>query len=497
MKNTLFSKMLFIYLSVTLTLLILLGVTTSSIFVQHYISERELELSREGGEISAVISDKYMSDEKRNVALEELLTIARKYDGLIQLSFFDNHYGTVSVMNTSTVSTDKWSYIAEYYDYMSQFDFNNNRDTTKRDLFSKLIDTRTMTLAMPIRGNGSIVGTLCFTVDMTDTYSIIESVVVDVVIFSALGIVLAFIAVFYVTELITRPVAAITKTVRSFSKGEFKERIGFKSDDEIGELAVSFNKMADELNTLEDARRSFVANVSHELRSPLTSMRGFLEAMQDGVIAPEDYNKYLSIVIEETKRLTDMVNDLLDMAKIESGGDQVLVLEVFDIAEVIRTTTITFEARLNSKHINVDMRLGNGCIYVEADKGQIIHVLRNLIDNAIKFTPENGSLLISITEERHIVWIKVKDSGKGIENDDLPHIFERFYKAEKAHTRNGTGTGLGLAIVKRIIDAHEQNITVENDNGACFKFSLKKSHRQKRPQRQQIPNSTTTNKSNE
>lgn len=477
--------MLFTYLAVTLALLVLLGITASSVFVQHYISERKQELTREGSEISTVISEKYLYEEKRNVALDELLTIARKYDGLIQLKFNDEHYGRVYVLNNADGSSDKWSLIADYFSYMNVFSFDGtDKQITKKDVFSPITDMRTMTLVTPIKRDIDTVGMLCFTVDMTPTYSVIESVVIDVVIFSTMGIILAFLAVLYITERITRPVSAITKTVRRFSKGEYDARIAYKSDDELGELAASFNKMADEVNTLETARRSFVANVSHELRSPLASMRGFLVAMQDGTIPPESYGKYLGIVIDENKRMTEMVNELLDMARIESGGEQALSLEVFDITEVIRTTVITFEARINEKHINVDMQLGNEQIFVHADKGQIAHVLRNLIDNAIKFTPEGGMLSLHVLEKKQIIWVSIKDSGPGIAEADMPHIFDRFYKAEKAHTRSsGSGTGLGLAIAKRIIDAHEQSIYVTNDNGACFMFSLKRVPRPKRPQR--------------
>lgn len=498
MKNTLFSKMLLTYLMVTLALLILLGVTASAVFVQHYIFERELELRREGSEIIAVITDKYMDSEKRNVATEELVTIARKYDGLIQIKFNDKRYGYVSVANTNTENSQnnatatetvtKWDLLSYFFDYIDGIDVGNDGEATISDAFEPITDIRTMTLAMPVKYQSENAGMLCFTIDMTDTYDVIGRVVIDVVIFCAFGVVLAFLAVLYITERITRPIVAMTKTVRRFTKGDYDARIAYQSEDEVGELAKSFNKMADEVNTLEEARRSFVANVSHELRSPLASMRGFLVAMQDGTIAVDSYDKYLTVVIDENKRMTEIVNDLLDMARIESGGDKALVMEAFDITEVIRTTVITFEARITQKHIDMDISLGERQIFVWADRGQIIHVLRNLIDNAIKFTPEDGVLSISVLEKRQEVWVTVKDSGPGIADEDLPHIFDRFYKAEKAHTRSNTsGTGLGLAIAKRIIDTHEQNIYVVNDNGACFMFSLKRATKPKKSPKTVLP----------
>ena len=480
MKNTLYSKMLATYLTVTLTLLILLGVTASAVFVGHYIRERETELTREGGEITAVISDKYMFDEKRNVALDEMITIARKYDALIQLHFFDPHYGNISVMSI-TDTGKKWNDMSEFFGYMEDIAPGKGESNTENDVFSAFTDMRTMTLVMNITHEGENAGLLCFTVDVTDTYDVISSVIVDILIFSAMGVVLAFLSVLYITERITRPISEVTTTVRKFSKGEYNARISYKSDDEIGELATSFNKMADEVNTLEEARRSFVANVSHELRSPLASMRGFLVAMQDGTIPPDAYDKYLTVVIDENVRMSEMVNDLLDIARIESGGDKVLNFEAFDIAEAIRTTALTFEARANEKQIELRMSFYNEQVYVYADKNQIIHVLQNLIDNAIKFTPPNGFVDIRVDEVKQSVHVSVKDSGVGISQEDLPHVFDRFYKAEKAHTRStGSGTGLGLAITKKIIVAHGEDIYVTSSNGACFTFTLKRTSKPKK-----------------
>lgn len=480
MRHTLFFKMLITYLSLTLALLIVLGVTASTVFVSHQITERKNEMSRECSEITAVVSGKYMDDEKRNVALEELITISRKYDALIQMRFTDPYYGSVSVANI-TDDEKKWQPISEYFSYMDSITPTADRSVTETDVFSDFTDMHTMTLAVALRKSEAKVGILCFTVDITRTYNAISSVIIDMVIIAAFAIVLAFLAVLYITERMTRPVTEMTRAVRRFSKGEYDARISHISDDEIGELARSFNKMADAVNNLEQTRKSFVANVSHELRSPLTSMKGFLVAMQDGTIPPESFNDYLTLVIGEIERLTAMVNDLLDMARIESGREKELVFEVFDMAEIARTTAITFEARVNAKRINMQLSFCADKVFVYADRDQIIHVLRNLIDNAVKFTPDGGTITIRITESRHKAFVSVQDTGSGIAEDNLPYIFDRFWKEDAAHTRkSGSGTGLGLAIVKRIIDAHEQDITVENKGGACFTFTLKRAQRPKR-----------------
>lgn len=232
--------------------------------------------------------------------------------------------------------------------------------------------------------------------------------------------------------------------------------------------------MADELAADEEAQRSFVANVSHELRSPLTSMRGFLEAMQDGTIPPEEFPKYFEIVLNENKRMTAMVNDLLDLARIESSQNDVKKT-AFDINSLIMNTLITFEAKINAKNIDVEIKLCDSAPLVYADQNQITQVLHNLCDNAIKFLNENGRLTVSTVAERECVRVTVADNGKGISEEDLPYIFDRFYKAEKAHTPSGTsGTGLGLSIVKRIIESHGETIDVSSElgKGTSFTFTV-------------------------
>ncbi len=205
-------------------------------------------------------------------------------------------------------------------------------------------------------------------------------------------------------------------------------------------------------------------------------MKGFLEAMQDGTIGPEEHEKYIGIVLSETRRMAGMVNDLLDLARIESGKTA-LKLEIFDINELIRRTLITFEARIYEHQMEVDVKFAQEQYYVEADSAQISQVLRNIIDNAIKYSPDNTKLRIATYAMRREIYVSIQDSGQGIPEEDIPHVFDRFYKVEKAHTPSKqSGTGLGLSIVKRIIDQHNQTITLKSakGKGSTFTFTLKR-----------------------
>ncbi|NCB31879.1 MAG: HAMP domain-containing histidine kinase, partial [Clostridia bacterium] len=182
-------------------------------------------------------------------------------------------------------------------------------------------------------------------------------------------------------------------------------------------------------------------------------------------------------------RMTAMVNDLLDLARIESG-QYVLHVSVFDINELIARTLLTFEARIDVGRVEISLDFFEDHCYVEADADQIAQILRNLIDNAIKFTPEGGRLTLSTLADKRLVQVRVADSGRGVAAEDIPYLFDRFYKAEKAHTPGAqSGTGLGLSIVKRIIDAHGQNVAVESElgRGTAFTFTLKRSEKPQQP----------------
>ena len=287
---------------------------------------------------------------------------------------------------------------------------------------------------------------------------------------------------YYTAYRVINPFIEMNHAVLCYSRGDFSTRIPVEGKDEAAQLGKSLNEMAEQLRGLEDTRRSFVANVSHELRSPLTSMKGFLEAMQDGTIPPENYPEYIEIVLNETRRMVTLVNDLLDLARIESGTIQ-LNFEVFDINELIRRTLLTFEARLIENEMEMEVHFAQEQCTVYADPTQIGQVLRNLIDNAIKYSPKGRSLFVSTYSMRKTVYVTVRDTGIGIPQEDVPHVFDRFYKVEKAHTpAPQMGSGLGLSIVKRIIESHGQSITVRSarNRGTQFTFTLERASASKR-----------------
>lgn len=265
------------------------------------------------------------------------------------------------------------------------------------------------------------------------------------------------------------PLRRITKGADAYAEGNFAHSIPVHTDDELGYLAATLNYMANELNTLEEDQRKFISNVSHDFRSPLTSIKGYVEAMLDGTIPVEMQEKYLNIILFETDRLSKLTQELLDLNKY-GGHGAMLDLTEFDINQLIKTTCLTFEGTCKSKRISFHLILTGQELYVKADMTKIQQVVYNLIDNAIKFSHHDSEITIETTEKNEKIFVSVKDTGIGIPRDSLNKVFERFYKTDLSRGKDKKGSGLGLAIVKEIIQAHGENINVVSTEGVGTEF---------------------------
>lgn len=265
------------------------------------------------------------------------------------------------------------------------------------------------------------------------------------------------------------PIWKITKAAAAYGTGNFDNRIPISSNDEIGYIAASLNYMASELNTLEEDQRKFIANVSHDFRSPLTSIKGYIEAIMDGTIPYEMQDKYLNIILVETARLNKLTQSMLELNKYGAHG---LLLDVsdFDMNHIIKMTIQSFEGTCRSKKIFFELILSDETLFVQADMSKIQQVLYNLVDNAIKFSHPDSTITIETTEKNDKVFVSVKDTGIGIPKDSIKKIWERFYKTDASRGKDKTGTGLGLAIVKEIIQAHNENINVISTEGVGTEF---------------------------
>lgn len=280
----------------------------------------------------------------------------------------------------------------------------------------------------------------------------------------------------YLSKTIIRPITKLNKAAREYAKGNFETKTGVKGKDEIGELSDSLEYMAGELSKLDEYRKNFIANVSHDFRSPLTSIKGYLEAMLDGTIPPEKYNRYLNIVLNESKRLTKLTTSLLELNDFDTYGP-ILKRQNFDVVDVIRETRNTLEGVSEKKKIDIQISCPEEDAVVYADKMKIGQVIHNLLDNAIKFSPEKGTIIVTVYDKNGKMFVSVKDQGPGIEKDKQKKVWDRFYKTDSSRGKDKQGTGLGLAIAKEIIKAHGENINLISTEGAGseFVFSLTKS----------------------
>ena len=342
----------------------------------------------------------------------------------------------------------------------------------------KLFDEQSIVAVVPIMranpdGNARFLGAVISFRPIPEVRVIQYGIVKIILMAQVIAWLVALIVSFIITSQITKPIKKMRNAARMLASGNFNERIPVTSQDEIGELAQSFNSMTQSLSELEDMRTSFLSDVSHELRTPMTIISGFVEGILDGTIPESEQKKYLTIVSEESKRLSRLVKDLLEATRLDKGT-QKLEKNNFDINRLVTECVISYEQRLTEKNISVSLNQPEGEVYAYADKDSIKRVLINLIDNAIKFTPENGYITVTTQSLSGKVKTSIENTGDGISKEDLRHIWERFYKTDKSRSEDKKGVGLGLHIVKTIIAQHNGEIFAESEEGkfARFTFSI-------------------------
>jgi signal transduction histidine kinase len=341
--------------------------------------------------------------------------------------------------------------------------------TLKGDI-GGIFNERMVTVGYPIvYSDGEVLGAIFMNTSMAE----IEKTIFDIILiiglclFAALAV--SFIIAYFISRSISKPIKQISDAAIIISGGNFDKRITVKSGGEVGRLIDSFNHMAENLDNNERTRNEFIANISHDLRSPLTSLRGFLTAVIDGTVEDGQRQRYLNIILDETDRLTKLTNDIMEVNSInkianESGSP--LRTTVFDINRLLIETMIVFEARINEKGIEVEFVFGNDKYAVDADMQAIRRVIVNIADNAVKFAPQNGGkIVVTARLAGDKIRVGIKDNGIGIGEADQKRVFERFYKADASRGEDRRGNGLGLAIAYGFVKAHGEEITVNSEAG--------------------------------
>ena len=349
-----------------------------------------------------------------------------------------------------------------------------NRSYTIGDYYG-MFSGNVLSVSAPITGNYNTYGYVLIHLPISEINQSQNGILSILYITSAVLFGLSLIILLVFTQTVYLPLRKITVGANEYAAGNLDYRIDVKTHDEMGYLSDTLNYMSDELNKMEEYQKNFIANVSHDFRSPLTSIKGYVEAMTDGTIPPAMHEKYMKIILFETERLTDLTQDLLTLNEFDTKNI-LLTKEVFDIHEMIKNVAAAFEGTCTQKKISIELLFATKYLNVTADKRKIQQVLYNLLDNAIKFSETDSTVTIETTERGDKIYTSVKDYGIGIPRNALNKIWERFYKTDLSRGKDKKGTGLGLAIVKEAIQAHGENINVVSTEGVGteFIFSLPK-----------------------
>ena len=330
-------------------------------------------------------------------------------------------------------------------------------------------------IVVNIDGNKATIGAV-FTAYNVQSFNAFRGEIIRVFVLAAIAaFMVAFCAVWLFSYKLVRPLRNMAAAARAFGDGNFSIRVPVTSQDEIGELAVAFNNMASSLSSGESVRRNFIANVSHELKTPMTTIAGFIDGILDGTIPAEKQSYYLNIVSQEIKRLSRLVRTMLDLSRIDSGELRLRPAR-FDLTNTILIALLSFEKAIDDKKLEIRGLESAESLFVDGDPDMIHQVVYNLIENAVKFTNQGGYIEIRITDQPERTIVAIKNSGAGIAPDELSLIFDRFYKTDKSRSQDKNGMGLGLYIVKTIIRLHGGEINVSSvQNEYCqFEFWLPK-----------------------
>ncbi|HHW49222.1 MAG TPA: cell wall metabolism sensor histidine kinase WalK [Clostridiaceae bacterium] len=496
MLRSIFSKMVFVFLSILIAGFTITGVMLY-FFLGNYVSNEKAATLNQVGEVLIDYVNAYVENEENPLSRYLLSKVLESYStNYSSIIFITNKDGYIvsSGPSLNRISGIIKSHLNEEDGVYSLPDLRQHNkvlagQNTEReigDFYGVFKETgyEWLTVKKPFKFKVSgyeadVTGVIYLHTPVPEIQKARATVFSFFIVSVGVAIVISIVLVYIFSLKLTKPLKKISNAAKLIASGEFSKRLDIDSKDEIGELAKSFNQMGVALQNLEDMRRGFIANVSHELRTPMTSIKGFVEGILDGTIPPDRRNDYLKIVKDEADRLNRLVNDLLTLAKMESG-EVSLTLKDFDINELIRLCIIKLENLITNKNIMVNATFEEETLYVNADKDAIERVVYNLLHNAIKFTPDNGVISVDTRSYKDKVLVTVKDTGIGIEKEDIERIWERFYKSDKSRSRDKSGTGLGLAIVRNIINEHNQEIWVESEpgRGTKFTFTLNKAQKQ-------------------
>ena len=334
------------------------------------------------------------------------------------------------------------------------------------------LNAKHLSVMVPIMGSEGIEGAvvLCSTENYSQQMQLGVMHMFTLILTAVIFVTLIVSAV--MSKKVSSPVKEMTSVAKKIASGDFSQRVSIDAEGELGQLATTFNQMSVALEEMDEMQSAFISDVSHELRTPMTIISGFVEGVLDGTIPENEHKKYLEIVLGEIKRLNRLVNDLLEMSRLNSGKIEYKMVP-FDVTSGVRKAIVAFEKNLSEKGIDVEVDFENDSMFVLGNSDSIYRVITNIMDNAVKFTPENGKITIRVKKEGNKIKTSIENTGKGLSEKELGHIWDRFYQTDKSRSNTERkGVGLGLYIVRNIMLAHNNDIYAESEEGKWTRFTF-------------------------
>lgn len=461
-RNSIVRKLIITFSSITGGLLIVVGLVISIWFYRSDESQKIETLDKQLDIVAEAIGNyiRYQDGTYEEInRLLEISCLTNNMEGLIidRLGYIymvsDNRYSNLKYTNINIpkIKNSDWK------------DLKYIKDTISGNGISK-----TGAYVKPVYSNEQLDGYIIM-IDMEQQSQKHMIIIIWVSIISAI-IVAAGIVKYFAQLLVVEPIEDINNAAKRLAKGEVRKRVEVVGNNEISELAQSFNSMAQSIEEADNTRKEFISNVSHELRSPITSIKGFVSGILDGVIPRDRENYYLKIVYDEIDRLARLVNDLLDISAMESGKFNLNISE-FDINQTVSLCILNLEGKIKAKGLNVKAVFCDKRCFAIGDRDRIIQVITNLLENSIKYSDDNGQIEVNINTKGEKILVSIFNSGENISNEDINHIWDRFYKSDKSRT-NKISTGLGLPIVRLILSQHNEDIWVNNVDGKGVEFTF-------------------------
>lgn len=459
MKGSLTRKLIVFYLVIAGVLFLFVNTVLAGIIEKNVFEEREQTMYTQTGLIMDGYVQRYYNNRIRiSELMEHLEPIAEMLDVRILITAsWGKVVGDTGPLNDKEIQLEE---IAPGF-----LDETFHRNVYYQDV----VDEPMLAVVVPLTYQYTVKGYVCMMVPMEAVYQEVRAAVYEMNWYYLAMMTVLLVVFVGIYSFMVIPLKKTIAAAKAYSMGDFEKRPNIHSRGEFRALADVIGYMGDTMYRFKEYQREIIANVSHDFRSPLTSIKGYAEAMKDGTIPPEQQEKYLDVVLFEVERLTKLTSNLLTLNTLDQKG-MILQPSEFDVNDVIKNLARTFEGQCKKKHLIIQLVFSAKEIFVIADRDKIAQVLYNLVDNAIKFSHTDASIRITVEEKGRKALVSVKDTGAGISKEDLTKIWDRFYKSDSSRGKDKKGTGLGLSIAKEIVTAHKENINVISTEGVGTEF---------------------------